>query len=74
MYQVVTIMIAEKLLQREDIPADFDSTGFETHLEKGVSSTKTNVYGADVEMRTPEKTMRFSSQSSKRKYNSLNSA
>jgi hypothetical protein len=67
-------MIAEELLLPEDIPSDFDCTGFESRLEKGVSSTKTNVYGADVEMRTPEKTMRFSSQSSKRKYNSLNSA
>ena len=67
-------MIAEKLLLPQDIPSDFDCTGFETHLEKGVASTKTNVYGADVKMRTPEKTQRFSSQSRKRNYNSLNSA
>ena len=67
-------MIAEKLLGPQNIPSDFDCTGFETHLEKGVASTKTNVYGADVDLRTPEKKQRFSSQSRKRKYNSLNSA
>ena len=65
-------MIAEKLLLQADIPSDFDSTGFETHLEKGVRATKTDVYGADVKLQTPEK-MRFSSQAIKRKYNSMNS-
>ena len=54
------------------MPSDFECSGFETHLEKGVVSTKTNVYGAELELRTPEK-MLFSSQAKKRTYRSMDS-
>ncbi len=70
--QVVTITIVEKLLLPEDMPSDFECSGFETHLEKGVVSTKTNVYGAELELRNPER-MRFDSQAKNRTYRSLDS-
>ena len=69
----MTITIVEKLLLPEDMPSDFDSTGFETHLQKWVVSTKTDVYGAEQKLKTPEKIQRFSSQEKKRKYNSMDS-
>ena len=51
------------------MPPDFKSEGIESKCAKKKPASKTNVYGLDVPLDTPEKAIaqRFSSQKKKRR-------
>lgn len=66
--QVVTIMVAEKILHAGNMPPDFQSNGIESHVGDRTQARKTNVYGVAQELTSPEKvTQRFSSQAKSRR-------
>jgi hypothetical protein len=62
-------MVAEGILTEENMPPDFKSEGMESKCAKKKPASKTNVYGLDVPLDTPEKAIaqRFSSQKKKRR-------
>jgi hypothetical protein len=61
-------MVVEKVLTPDKMPSIFAGMGIESHLNNVRSEiVKTNVYGQQLEITTPDKAQRFSSQSKKRK-------
>jgi hypothetical protein len=63
----VSVMVAENVLTEQNIPNAFRTSGVETNIDRRCVSTRSNVYGVNQELSTPEKAQRFSSQSRKKR-------
>jgi hypothetical protein len=60
-------MVVENLLQVDNMPYEFRTTGVESHLHvQKTAISKSNQYGKVQELSTPEKAQRFSSQAKRR--------